>query len=285
MSNISEKSEWSIVIKPKAKFFDINLKEIFHYWDLITLFVKRDFVAYYQQTLIGPLWYIIQPLVSTIVFSVIFGTIAKIPTDGIPGPLFYLAGITIWNYFSTCLTSTSDVFGSNAGIFGKVYFPRLCVPISTIISNFIKFIIQFLLFFGFLIYFILMKSNINPNIFLLMVPLLLIQVAFLGFGFGILISSLTTKYRDLKFVVSFGIQLWMYATPIVYPISQVPKKWLWVIILNPMSYIVELFKYAFIGVGTLHWDYYFVSIAFTILILFLGLLIFNKVEKTFMDRV
>jgi len=277
--------EWTTVIKANDKYLNINLKEIVHYKDLIFLFVKRDFVAFYQQTILGPLWYLIQPLITTIVFTIVFGTIARIPTDGIPQPLFYLAGLTIWNYFSTCLTSTSNVFINNAGIFGKVYFPRLTVPISIIISNFIRFIIQFVLFLILYFYFLISGSNITPNIYILMLPVLLFQVALLGLGCGILLSSLTTKYRDLGFLVGFGLQLWMYATPIVYPISQVPEKYRWVFGINPMAEIVELFKYSFLGTGTVNWNFYIIGVFTTLFIFVFGVFLFNKVEKSFMDRV
>ena len=278
-------TEWTTIIKPKPRFFDLNIRELIRYRDLIYLFIKRDFVAYYQQTILGPFWYIIQPLITTIVFTIVFGNIARIPTDGIPQPLFYLSGLTIWNYFSTCLSSTSNVFVSNAGIFGKVYFPRLTVPISIVASNFVRFLIQFILFLGFYIYFYISGANIAPNIFLLIIPVLLLQVAVLGMGCGILLSSLTTKYRDLGFIVGFGLQLWMYATPIVYPISQIPEKWRWIYIINPMAQIVEMFKYAFIGIGTVNWIHYGYTLIATSVILFFGLIMFNKVEKTFMDRV
>jgi lipopolysaccharide transport system permease protein len=278
-------SEWTTIIKSKPKFFNFNIRELIHYRDLIFLFIKRDFIAYYQQTILGPFWYIVQPLLTTIVFTIVFGQIARIPTDGIPAPLFYMAGLTIWNYFSSCLSSTSNIFVGNAGIFGKVYFPRLTVPISSVISNFIKFIIQFSLFIGFFIFYIISGSKIIPNIFLVLIPVLLLQVAILGLGCGILLSSLTTKYRDMGFLVGFGLQLWMYATPIVYPISQVSEKWRWVFVVNPMAQIVELFKYAFIGTGSFNLKYYLISVITTLVILFLGLIMFNKVEKTFMDRV
>jgi lipopolysaccharide transport system permease protein len=285
MSNSKTAEQWSTIIKAKTKWFNINLKEIFHYKDLIILFVKRDFVAYYQQALLGPFWYVLQPLLSTIVFTIIFGNIAKIPTDGIPQPIFYLAGLTIWNYFSSCLAATSNIFVSNASIFGKVYFPRMTVPISIIMSNFIKFIIQFMLFLLFFIYFFVKGSLIHPNIWILLTPVFVLQVAGLGMGFGILISSLTTKYRDLGFLVGFGLQLWMYATPIVYPISQVPEKWRFLFIFNPMASIVEGFRYSFLGSGKLDLFGIGISMALTIIVLFIGILSFSHVERSFMDRV
>jgi lipopolysaccharide transport system permease protein len=281
----TDNTKWTTIIKAKPKFFDINILELIHYRDLVFLFIKRDFVAYYQQTILGPFWYLIQPLISTIVFTIVFGNIAKIPTDGIPQPLFYLAGLTIWNYFSSCLSSTSNVFVGNSGIFGKVYFPRLTVPISIVISNFIRFLIQFLLFICFYFYYIIIGAKISPNVFLFLIPIILIQVAILGLGCGILLSSLTTKYRDMGFLVGFGLQLWMYATPIVYPISQVPEKWRWVFIVNPMAQIIEMFKYSFIGIGSINWWYYGYSLGITVIILIFGLTLFNVVEKSFMDRV
>ncbi|OHD11664.1 MAG: ABC transporter permease [Spirochaetes bacterium GWD1_27_9] len=285
-NNVQQDNEqWSSVIKPKSNLFDINLKELWHYKDLIFLFVKRDFVTYYKQTILGPLWFLLQPLISTIVFTVIFGNIAKIPTDGLPNILFYMSGIVAWNYFSTCLTSNSATFLANAGIFGKVYFPRLVMPISVVISNIIKFGIQFLLFLAILIYFMLSGSVIKPNLYILITPLLIIQMGFLSLGFGILISALTTKYRDLSFLVNFGVQLWMYATPIVYPLSSVPEKWKFLFIINPMSPIIETFRYAFLGAGSINPLYISVSIIVTFVVFISGVILFNRIEKTFMDMV
>lgn len=278
-------TQWTTIIKAKSNIFNLNLKDILHYRDLIFLFVKRDFVAYYQQTLFGPFWYLIQPLSTMIVFTFIFGNVAKIPTDGLPKSIFYLTGITLWNYFSTCLTTNSNVFISNSNIFGKVYFPRLVVPISQIISNLIKFFIQFILFFGLFLYFLIKGSVIKPNIFLLITPLLLLQVTLLAFGCGVLISSLTTKYRDLGFLIGFGMQLWMYATPIVYPFSQIPEKWKWIFIVNPMAPIVEIFRYAFLGAGKIYYLSVIISVSITLIILLFGIITFNSVEKSFMDRV
>ena len=214
-SELSKQEHWDLVIKPKTGWFDIHLGELYRYRDLIYMFVKRDFVTFYKQTILGPLWYIIQPLVNTLVFTIIFGKIAKISTDGIPPFLFYMAGTVVWGYFAACLTGTSNTFVSNAGIFGKVYFPRLTVPVSNVIIGLLQFGIQFVLFLGFLIYFIWRGAEIHPNYFIFAMPLVLLQMAILGLGFGILISSLTTKYRDLTFAMGFGVQLWMYATPVV----------------------------------------------------------------------
>lgn len=278
-------SNWTTIIGPRAGWFDINLKEIWSYRDLIMLFVRRDFVAQYKQTILGPLWFLIQPLLSTLVFTVVFGTIVQIPTDGLPQVLFYMAGITAWTYFANCFTKTSNTFISNAAIFGKVYFPRLAVPISIAISNLITFAIQFGLFIVFLLYFYFKGSSIQPNIWILLTPLLLVQMATLGLGVGILVTSMTTKYRDLVHAVGFGVQLWMYATPVVYPLSQIPEKWQWLSALNPMTAIVESFRYAFLGAGAIQPWVMGVSIGMTAFFLIIGIILFSRVEKTFMDTV
>lgn len=277
--------KWSLVLRSQSGWFDIDLIALWRYRDLILLFVRRDFVAIYKQTVLGPLWFLLQPIFTTVVFTVIFGKVAKIPTDGLPPILFYMTGIISWNYFSGCLTSTSDTFVKNAGIFGKVYFPRLVVPISVVISNILTFIIQFCLLLAFLGYFYLKGADIHPNIYMLFVPLMIIHMAALGLGTGILISSMTTKYRDLTYAVGFGVQLWMYATPIVYPLSQIPEKWQWLVALNPMTAIVETFRYAFLGAGTVDAKVMGVSIGVTLLILITGIFLFSRIEKTFMDTV
>ena len=274
------------VIRPVSGWFDLHLGDLWRYRDLITLFVRRDFVAIYKQTILGPLWYLIQPLLTTVVFTVIFGRVARIPTDGLPPALFYLAGLTPWNYFAGCLTKTSNTFISNATIFGKVYFPRLAVPLSIVISGLIGFVIQVALFLGFLAFYAVKGTALAVNpLLLLFLPLLMIQVAALGLGFGIIVSSLTTKYRDLSFLISFGVQLWMYATPIVYPSSRIPERWLWLISLNPMTPVVELFRYAFLGTGTIHPWQVGLSLAITLLVLCCGIVLFSRVEKSFMDSV
>jgi len=285
MQSIDNDSEWTMEIRPQKGWFDIDVSEIWRYRDLILLFVKRDFVAYYKQTILGPLWFLLQPLLSTIVFTIIFSNIANISTDGLPPFLFYMAGVVPWTYFSGCLTQTSNTFITNAAIFGKVYFPRIAVPISVIITNLLTFTIQFGLFLLFLIYFYLNGSAIQPNIWTVLIPLLMVQMAALGLGMGILISSLTTKYRDLTFALGFGIQLWMYATPIVYPLSQIPVQWQWAFALNPMTAIIETFRYAFLGSGAIQPWLLGVSMGMTILILALGILLFNRVERTFMDTI
>jgi lipopolysaccharide transport system permease protein len=278
-------NNWTSIIRPVSGWFDIHLRELWRYRDLIMLFVRRDFIAVYKQTILGPLWFLLQPLFTTIVFTVIFGKIAKIPTDGLPQIIFYLSGVVAWNYFASCLNKTSDTFVANAGIFGKVWFPRLSVPISIVISNLITFAIQFILFLGFWFYFLLIGSTINPQPLILILPLLILQMAAIGLGCGIIISSLTTKYRDLTQLVGFGVQLWMFATPVVYPISRIPAKFQWIIALNPMAPIVELFRYSFLGAGTIIPWQIGLSIFNTIIILVIGIVLFSRIEKSFMDTV
>jgi len=276
------------LISPKKNLFDVNLKEIWRYRDLILLFVKRDFVAIYKQTVLGPLWFVIQPIFTTIIFTVIFGQLASIPTDGLPQVLFYMCGISTWNYFSECFTKTSNTFVSNANIFGKVYFPRLVLPISTVISCLLKFFIQFSLFLIFLIYYIYMGANVTPNTHVLVFPFIILIMAGLALGLGIIISSLTTKYRDFQFLVVFGVQLLMYATPIVYPLSLAKEKlgdYYWIAKLNPMSSIIEATKYAFLGQGEFSWAHLFYSFSVMLILLIIGVLVFNKVEQNFMDTV
>lgn len=276
---------WTTVIKPKTGWFDINLKELLKYKDLIIMFVKRDFKTMYKQTILGPLWIIISPLLTTLMFTVVFGNIANISTDGMPQIVFYMLGTTVWTYFSTCLTKTSSTFTGNAAIFGKVYFPRLVTPISTVISGLVNFGVQFLMFLGFMVYFKITGSSIHPNLYILITPLLLVQLAALALGFGIIISSLTTKYRDLAVLVTFGVQLWMYATPVVYPASQIGGKLKTLMMLNPVSPIVETFRYAFLGSGSIPWNYLGISVVTTLVVLFVGVVLFSRVEKTFMDTV
>lgn len=276
---------WKTIIKPKTGWFDINLKELIQYKDLIVMFVKRDFKTMYKQTILGPLWIIINPLMTTLMYTIVFGNIANIPTDGMPQIVFYMLGTTVWTYFSSCLTKTSSTFTANAGIFGKVYFPRLVTPISTVISGLINFGVQFLMFLGFMAYFMIKGSPIEPNLWILITPLLLIQLAALALGFGIIISSMTTKYRDLAVLVGFGVQLWMYATPVVYPASQIGGKLKTLMMLNPVSPIVESFRYAFLGSGSIPWSYLGISVVTTLVVLFAGVVLFSRVEKTFMDTV
>ena len=280
-----QQESWTTIIKPKTGWFDINLKELVHYKDLIAMFVKRDFKTMYKKTILGPLWIIINPLLTTLMFTVVFGNIANIPTDGMPQIVFYMLGTTVWTYFSSCLTKTSSTFTGNAAIFGKVYFPRLVTPISTVISGLINFGVQFLMFLGFMAYFMIKGSPIEPNLWILITPLLLVQLAALALGFGIIISSMTTKYRDLAVLVTFGVQLWMYATPVVYPASQIGGKLKTLMMLNPVSPIVESFRYAFLGSGSIPWNYLGISVVTTLVVLFAGVVLFSRVEKTFMDTV
>lgn len=282
------KNNWDEEITPKKNLLDINLKAIWDYKDLLFLFVRRDFVSIYKQTVLGPLWFFIQPIFTTLIFTVIFGQLASIPTDGLPQILFYMCGITCWNYFSDCVIKTSNTFTANAKIFGKVYFPRLVLPISVIVSNLIKFVIQFLLFICFLTYYYFSGANINPNLNILLLPVLIILMAGLGLGFGIITSSLTTKYRDMQFLIAFGVQLFMYATPIVYPLSLAKEKlgsYSWIATANPMSSIVEAMKYAFLGQGEFNWYSLGYSGIFMLTLLAIGVILFNKVEQTFMDTV
>lgn len=281
----AQEEHWDLTIKPHSKWYDLRLNEIFRYKDLLLLFVRRDFVSLYKQTILGPLWFFIQPIITALTFTIIFGNLAHISTDGLPSILFYMCGITLWNYFSDTLTKTSDTFTANANIFGKVYFPRMIVPLSLVVSNLIKLGVQFLLFIAVWIYFLFMSDQIFPNTTIFLVPFLIILMGFMGLSFGIIISSLTTKYRDLKFLVTFGVQLMMYASPIVYPLSIVPEKYKWLIVANPVTSIIETFKYAFLGVGEFNWLYLAYSSVFTIVLFFIGLVIFHRVEKSFMDTV
>ncbi len=284
-STIANTEQWDIIITPRRSLLDLNLKEVWQYRDLMVLFVRRDLVAQYKQTLLGPLWYFIQPLFTTLIFTVIFGRLAGISTNGVPPMLFYLAGITCWNYFAECLNRTSGTFRDNQGIFGKVYFPRLTVPLSVIISSLIKFGIQFLLFLAFYVYFLAQGAAIQPNAAILLFPLLIILFAGLGLGFGLLITAMTTKYRDLVFLVQFGVQLAMYATPIIYPLSAVPPQYQWLVVLNPMTSLIETFKYSFLGQGVFSWTHLAYSAGFTVVLLLLSIIAFNRTERTFMDTV
>ena len=276
---------WDVVIKPVHGWFNINFKEIVQYWDLILLFVKRDFVVFYKQTILGPLWHIIQPLVNSGIFTIIFSKIAKIPTDGVPPFLFYLAGTVTWGYFAACLTTTSSTFVSNSDIFGKVFFPRMTVPIAIVITGLFQFIIQFVIFLGFLLYYWSQGAQVEPTIMVFTLPLILLQMVILGLGIGILISSLVTKYRDLLFAMSFAVQIWMYITPVVYPLTQVPEKYRMLYVLNPMVSIVESFRGAFLGVSSIETNHILISVIVTIGIFFTGVVLFSRIEKTFMDTV
>lgn len=280
------KDSWSEIISPKRSLLDINLKELWRYRDLIMLFVRRDFVSQYKQTILGPIWLFIQPLFTTLTFFFVFNQIAKIPTDNIDPILFYLSGITLWNYFSDCFNKTSNTFVANAGIFGKVYFPRLATPISIVISNLIKLGIQILLFLAIMVYQIFTKDiQVNVNMHILILPYLILLMAVMGLGLGIIFSALTTKYRDLSFLLTFGIQLLMYATPIIYPLSYTGGKLHTIISMNPLTPIMESFRYAFFSIGSFDWSGLAYTSIFSFGVLFLGIIIFNQVEKSFMDTV
>ena len=276
--------KWTTVIQPKNKLFDLKLKELWTYRDLIVMFVKRDFKTMYKQTILGPLWIIINPILTTLMQVVVFGNIANISTDGMPQFLFYMAGNTVWMYFSSCLTKTSNTFVGNANVFGKVYFPRLVTPISIVISGLITFAVQFAIFLVSDIYYAV-KGIVHPNLMVLLLPVLILEIAILGMGCGIIISALTTKYRDLAVLVSFGMQLWMYGSAVIYPVSSLPEKWAELLMLNPVVPIIEAFRYAFTGRGTFSVPYLMMSMAISVVILFTGIVIFNKVEKNFMDTV
>lgn len=276
--------QFSTVIVPKTKLLDLHLKEVIQYRDLIFLFVKRSFVSKYKQTILGPAWAVIQPLLTTVVFTVVFGNLAGLAPGGVPSFLFFMSGNIAWSYFAGCLNATASTFTSNAGIFGKVYFPRLVTPISTVLSNLIYFVIQFFLFFIFLVFYWI-KGDVHPTLYALMLPLLLLHMAMLGLGVGIIISSLTTKYRDLVMLVGFGVQLWMYGTPVAYDIGIVPEKYMGIYMLNPMTPVINTFRKAFLDLGSFDASHYLISWAFTLLVLFIGIVLFNRVEKTFMDTV
>lgn len=277
-------NEWTTVIKPKNKLLDLNLKELWEYKDLIWMFVKRDFKTMYKQTILGPLWIVINPILTTLMQVLVFGNIAGISTDGMPQFLFYMANNTLWLYFSGCLLKTSNTFIANSGVFGKVYFPRLVTPISIIISGLVSFGVQFLMFLVAMMYY-MVKDIVQPTPALLLVPLFIVVLALLGMGCGIIISALTTKYRDLAVLVSFGVQLWMYGSAIIFPASSLSEKWINLLMLNPVVPIVEGFRFAFTGHGIFEAHYIIYSCIITCFVLFVGIVLFNKIEKTFMDTV
>lgn len=281
-----KEENWDLVIKPKSGLFDLHLSDVWRYRDLLLLFVKRDIVAVYKQTVLGPFWFFVQPILTALTFTVVFGKIAGLPTDGKPQILFYLAGNVCWNYFADCLNSTSNTFTSNANIFGKVYFPRLISPLSVVISNMIKFMIQLVLFLAFYFYFLFFTdANIQLTGYVFLLPVLLMIMALLGLGFGLIISSFTTKYRDLRFLIGFGVQLMMYATPIIYPLSTLKGKWYELALYNPMTSIIETFKFAFFGSGILTWSGLAYSATFAVVAVLISIVVFNRVEKSFMDTV
>jgi len=285
MNHQANDSEWDLVIEGSSSLFDLKLRDIWRYRDLLVMFVKRDFVSFYKQTILGPLWFFIQPLFTTIIYTFVFGSLASISTDGLPQPLFYLAGITAWNYFADCLTKTSTVFRDNSNIFGKVYFPRLILPLSIVASNLVRFGVQILLFFSMMGYYYWQGADFTPTWALLMFPVLVLMMALLGLGLGLIITAMTTKYRDLAFLVTFGVQLLMYTTTVIYPLSAAPEKFKGIIELNPMTGIIEAFRYSFLGKGEFStWSIGYSAIV-TLVVLFLGIVIFNKTEKTFVDTV
>jgi len=280
-----KQQDWTQVIEPHGKLFDLKLRELWEFRDLVKLFVRRDFVAQYKQTILGPVWHLLSPLFTTIVFTIVFGRIAKISTDGLPQFIFYMAGNIIWFYFATVLTATSTTFIGGAGIFGQVYFPRLVTPVSVLISKLIALSIQFGFFICLVIYFMIRGAPVHPNLWILLTPILVLMMGALGLGGGVIVSALTTRYRDLQVVVGFGVSLLMYATPIVYPLSTVPEKYRIFFMANPISAIVETFRYAFLGAGSLNLYHLLYSFIFIIVIFIVGVVMFNKVERTFMDTI
>jgi len=273
-------------IEGKSGLLDLKLKDVWAYRDLLWLLVRRDFVSFYKQTILGPLWFFIQPLLTTVMFTFVFGRLGGFKTDGLPQPLFYMAGVTAWNYFADCLNKTSTVFRDNANIFGKVYFPRLIMPLSIVVSNLVKFGVQMILFLLMIAYYIFVKhETCIPNSYILLFPLLIFLMAILGLGTGMIISAMTTKYRDLSFLVTFGVQLLMYATTVVYPLSTVKPSMSWIVKLNPMTSIIESFRYGFLGNATFSWSNLAYTTSFSFIVLIFGIIIFNKVERTFVDTV
>ena len=282
--------KFQTVIEPKNGWFDLHLKELLQYRDLVFLFVKRNFVSQYKQTVLGPLWAIVQPLLTTVVFTLVFGNIAGLAADGVPSFIFYLSGTILWTYFNQCLTQTANTFVANSGTMGKVYFPRLVMPVSTVLSNLISLAIQFMFMVGFLVFFTVTNQGCHPNLYILVTPLVILQLALLSLGCGIIISALTTKYRDLAMLVGFGAQLWMYATPVAYDMNAMSVfalggKYHALYMLNPVTPIVNLFRYAYLGIGEMEWLFYGISWIITLIVLFIGIMLFSKVEKTFMDTV
>ncbi len=284
-SEAGELDSWDYVIDSKRSLFDLRLREIFNYKDLLFLFIKRDIVTVYKQTIFGPVWYFVQPLMTMFTYIIVFGRIAGIATDGIPKPLFYLAGIVLWNLFSQSFKNTADVFFQNAHIYGKVYFPRVIIPIAKVASAFLKFLIQFILFAGLLVYYTIQNPEVQPNAWLLLMPLYLVILVMLGLGLGLFFSALTTKYRDFTFVIQLGLTLMMYATPIIYPMSTIQGTLRKVFELNPVSPLVEAFKYGFIGTGTFDIGWIAYSFIFSSITLLIGILVFNRTEKNFMDTI
>ncbi len=286
MGNLENNKEnrWTEIIEPQSSLLNLNLKEVWRYRDLLLLLVKRDFVTYFKQTILGPIWFFINPIFTTVIYTLVFGNIAGISTNGAPKVAFYLSGVVMWNYFSTSLTQTSTVFTVNAPIFGKVYFPRLIMPLAIVVSNLMQFGIQFLLFLVIVIYYTF-QGQLHPNIFVLLTPILIVQMAAFALGVGMIFSSMTTKYKDMTMLLAFGVQLFMYATPVIYPLSTIDEKYRYLVELNPLTAIIENFRYAFLGVGNLNipaLGYSFVVIS---ILLAIGTIIFNRVQKGFMDTI
>lgn len=282
---MNETEKWLKVMKPKSGLLDIDLAELVKKKDLILLFVRREFVSKYKQTVLGPAWAIIQPLLTTVVFTLIFGNIAGLSSDQVPNFIFYLSGTVIWGFFSGCFTNTANTFVTNRDILSKVYFPRLVMPISTVLAQLISFFIQYIFMVAFVIYYCFIHAGVRPNLYILMTPILLLQMGMLGLGFGVIVSALTTKYRDLAMLITFGIQLWQYASPVAYDISIIPERVMSIYMLNPVTPIIVLFRYAYLGIGTIDWRYYGLSWISTLVVLFIGIVLFSRVEKTFMDTI
>jgi lipopolysaccharide transport system permease protein len=288
MAEKETEEDWDIEITPKSALLDLKLNDVWQYRDLLILLVKRDFIAFYKQTILGPVWFFVQPVITIVMYTIVFGNLAGIPTDGVPKPLFYLAGTIIWNYFADCLTKTSTVFKDNAGMLSKVYFPRLIMPLSIVFSNLVKFGVQFILFIILLVFYRLKGAVIQPNAFIFLFPLLIVFIAALGLGAGMMISAVTTKYRDLAFIASFGVPLLMYSTTVIFPLSEVLLKhpnYQWFIKLNPVTAIIETFRYGFLGRGSFSWALLGYSSLITIFLLITGIIIFNRIEKNFVDTV
>jgi lipopolysaccharide transport system permease protein len=285
MNNTASEQEWESEIRSETPVFSVNFKEVWQYRDLLIMLVKRDYISTYKQTILGPIWFFVQPILTVIIYMILFGQIAKLSTDGTPQIVFYLSGITIWNYFSEALTKTSSVFKDNASIFGKVYFPRLIMPLSIVVSALMKFAIQFTLFIAIILYYTFVEKTVHPNLWVLATPYLLLLMAAFSLGLGMIFSSLTTKYKDLVFLLTFGIQLFMYATPVVYSLSSIPEKYRWIIIANPLTGIFECFRYGYLGSGSFEPMSLVISSGIIVFLLGIGIVIFNKVEKSFMDTV
>jgi len=281
---MENEENWTVEIRPNTGWFEFDVREIWRYRDLLWLFVKRDLITVYKQTILGPLWYIIQPIITTLMFTLVFGSIAKLSTDGIPPIVFYLLGVTIWGYFSDCLNRTSNTFVTNQRIFGKVYFPRITVPASIVISTLVRFVVQFVIFLAFWGYY-LFRGEVVVNEVVLLLPVIVFLMAIMSLGFGMLFSSMTTKYRDLQFLLTFAVQLWMYATPVIYPLSSIPEKYVKYIQLNPVTPLVESMRYGFFGEGSFSWISIAYSAVISIVIFFLGFMVFTRVERSFMDTV